>query len=87
MEGTRQHFSQGRLRDFLGQDIAVLSLNEEDAATAGHIQSELERLKQPLGPFDTLIAGQAMARVITVVTANVREFSRVEGLKWVDWSE
>jgi predicted nucleic acid-binding protein len=35
--------------------------------------------------FDLLIAGQALRHRITLVTANVREFSRVKGLSWEDW--
>jgi tRNA(fMet)-specific endonuclease VapC len=41
----------------------------------------------PIGPFDTLIAGQALARGMTLVTANMREFSRVEGLRLEDWTQ
>jgi tRNA(fMet)-specific endonuclease VapC len=41
----------------------------------------------PIGPFDTLIAGIAVATNATLVTHNLREFSRVSGLKVVDWYE
>jgi tRNA(fMet)-specific endonuclease VapC len=34
-----------------------------------------------------LIAGQALARQFTLVTANVSEFSRVKGLSWEDWAK
>jgi tRNA(fMet)-specific endonuclease VapC len=40
-----------------------------------------------IGPYDTLIAGQALARQLTLVTANVSEFSRVKGLSWQDWAK
>ena len=40
----------------------------------------------PMGPYDVLIAGQAMARGLTVVTANLQEFGRVEGLKMKNWT-
>ena len=39
-----------------------------------------------IGPYDLLIAGQARARNLVLVTANSREFSRVEGLDSEDWS-
>ena len=39
-----------------------------------------------IGFYDVLIAGQALARGWTVVTANVREFSKASGLKVIDWT-
>ena len=36
---------------------------------------------------DALIAATAMRHRATLVTRNVREFSRVPGLQWVDWHE
>jgi tRNA(fMet)-specific endonuclease VapC len=40
-----------------------------------------------IGAYDYLIAGQAVARHLTLVTANVSEFSRVKGLSWQDWAK
>ncbi len=34
----------------------------------------------------TLIAGQDVARGLTLITSNVREFPGVEGLRWEDWA-
>ncbi len=53
---------------------------------AGAIRSELEAIGRPIGPYDLLIAGQARARNLVMVTANDREFSRVDGLDSEDWS-
>jgi tRNA(fMet)-specific endonuclease VapC len=39
-----------------------------------------------IGPFDTLIAGQALRRNLIMVTGNVKEFSRVKHLVVVNWS-
>jgi predicted nucleic acid-binding protein len=39
-----------------------------------------------VGAYDLLIAGQALRRELTVVTANTSEFSRVTGLSWQDWT-
>ena len=41
----------------------------------------------PIGPFDTQIAAQGLARNLTVVTNNIREFSRIPGLKVEDWTK
>jgi tRNA(fMet)-specific endonuclease VapC len=45
----------------------------------------LEKRGQGIGPIDTLIAAQALRLGATIVTHNLREFSRVPGLKVVDW--
>jgi len=41
----------------------------------------------PIGAYDMLIAGQALARDLVLVTNNIREFDRVPGLKAEDWSD
>jgi tRNA(fMet)-specific endonuclease VapC len=41
----------------------------------------------PIGPYDVLIAGQAMARDMILVTHNTQEFGRVPGLRLEDWRE
>jgi tRNA(fMet)-specific endonuclease VapC len=50
------------------------------------VRAALEKSGTPIGPYDLLIAGQALARGLTVVTANVGEFGRVPGLETVDWT-
>lgn len=67
-------------------DLAILDLDPEDARVAGEIRAELARQGTPIGPYDMLIAGQAKARDLVLVTNNTREFSRVAGLKLEDWS-
>jgi len=49
------------------------------------VRARLERLGTPVGSFDTLIAGQALARGLVLVTHNVEEFGRVPGLRVEDW--
>jgi len=59
-----------------------------DAAAADHaadIRAALERSGQPIGGYDILIAGQARSRGLIVVTGNLSEFRRVEGLRCEDW--
>lgn len=59
---------------------------EEPAASAyADIRSTLEARGTPIGPNDLLIAAHAMSLDLTLVTANVREFSRVPGLKVENW--
>jgi len=75
------------LRKFLGRGLETLEFSNGDAEVAGQIRADLKALGTPIGANDTLIAGQALARGLTLVTANTREFSRVAGLKLVDWTQ
>ena len=61
--------------------IIELPLDRAGAEAAANIRADLERLGTPIGPYDMLIAGQALAGGLTLVTNNVREFQRVSGLK------
>ncbi|ATG38112.1 tRNA(fMet)-specific endonuclease VapC (plasmid) [Phaeobacter piscinae] len=63
----------------------VLDLSESDARAAGEIRADLKRQGTPIGPYDVLIAGQAVARSLVLVTNNVKEFRRVSGLQYEDW--
>ena len=75
-----------RLLRLVEEGLPVIPFTAKDSEAAGKIRAQLEREKRPIGPYDTLIAGQALARGLTLVTANVREFERVKSLKWVDWA-
>jgi len=68
------------------RSIAVLSFDEEDARIAGNIRAELERNGRPIGPYDYLIAAQAIRHNCALITANAKEFSRVAGLRWENWT-
>ena len=63
----------------------ILPFDREDARVAGRIRAELRAVGTPIGPLDVLIAGQAVARDLVLVTDNVREFARVDGLNAVNW--
>lgn len=68
-------------------DLEILDLEREDARAAGEIRAELARRGTPIGPYDVLIAGQAMARGLPLVTNNTAEFERVAGLRLEDWTK
>ena len=74
-----------RLRVLLSGDLDLLDFDDEDAQTAGRVRAALEKIGTPIGAYDLLIAGQALRRGLTGVTANTSEFSRVAGLSWEDW--
>ncbi|MFJ2390864.1 type II toxin-antitoxin system tRNA(fMet)-specific endonuclease VapC [Pseudomonas koreensis] len=65
--------------------LEVLAFDNDAAAQAGMIRSELARAGTPIGPYDQMIAGHARSQGLIVVTNNVREFERVSGLRIEDW--
>jgi len=65
--------------------VQVLALDVPADVEYGGIRSELEAAGQTIGPNDLLIAAHAYALEAVLVTANLREFSRVRGLKVENW--
>jgi len=65
--------------------FVVLEFDKEDARQAGEIRALLASEGTPIGPYDVLIAGQAVARDMILVTQNTREFELVPGLRFEDW--
>jgi tRNA(fMet)-specific endonuclease VapC len=65
----------------------ILEFDKEDARQAGEIRALLASKGTPIGPYDVLIAGQALARDMILVTRNTQEFGRVIGLQIEDWQE
>ncbi len=82
----RRRENAERLGVFLSGRIDVVAFDAEDAATAGDLRATLEAAGTPIGPYDVLIAAQALRSGATLVTANVSEFARVRDLAWQDWS-
>jgi tRNA(fMet)-specific endonuclease VapC len=76
-----------RLEAFLAGPIALLTFDDRDARVAGEIRATLEAAGTPIGPYDLLIAGQAVRNGLTLVTANASEFARVSGLTLEDWAQ
>ena len=66
--------------------FVVLEFDTEDARQAGQVRALLAK-GTPIGPYDVLIAGQAVARDMILVTHNTQEFERVRGLRFEDWQE
>jgi tRNA(fMet)-specific endonuclease VapC len=63
----------------------LLAFEPKDARAAGLIRGQLAKLGTPIGPLDVLIAGQALARGLVLITDNSREFSRIPDLKQENW--
>ena len=65
--------------------VEIVPFTQENAEAAGKIRQDLARQGKPIGGYDVLIAGQALAQEWVLLTHNVREFERVEGLRLEDW--
>lgn len=63
----------------------ILPFDQDDARHAGELRAGLALQGTPIGGYDVLIAGQARARGLTLVTRNLREFQRVPGLTAETW--
>lgn len=74
-----------RLLEAFFATLASLPFDDRCAEEYGLLRAELERAGTPIGPNDLLIAATARANGCTLVTHNVREFSRVFGLLYEDW--
>ena len=68
-------------------NIEILDFNVDAADCYGKIRADLEKKGTPIGPLDMIIAGHAQSLGYTVVTKNVKEFSRVSNLKIENWAE
>lgn len=73
-----------RLHNFLN-DFLLEPFGVEAGMQAGIIRSKLEMLGTPIGDYDYLIAAHALELGATLVTNNLKEFQRVEGLKLENW--
>lgn len=71
--------------ELLLRTVVLLTFDAGSAKEAARIRALLESQGQPIGPYDVLLAGQALASSLILVTANTKEFARVPGLTWEDW--
>jgi tRNA(fMet)-specific endonuclease VapC len=85
-KSTRRADNIRQLAAFLGLGLEQWAFEPADAQDAGDIRTSLERAGTAIGPYDLLIAAQARRRSAVLITANSREFARVPGLKFEDWS-
>ena len=82
----RREFQLAALDRFL-TSATVIDFDHGDAQAAALLKADLAAKGTQIGAYDLLIAAQARVRALTMVTGNVREFSRVGGLVVEDWAE
>ena len=77
----------GRLVENFLRPLTILDFVSADAATYAQIRARLERAGKAIGPLDTLIAAQAVARKLTLISNNRKEFGRVPRLAIENWAD
>jgi len=85
-KSSRPEWNAKRVEKLFAGPVSLLPFEEEDARAAGSIRATLEMSGTLVGPYDLLIAGQALRSDLTLITANVKEFRRVKTLRWEDWA-
>jgi tRNA(fMet)-specific endonuclease VapC len=75
--------ARAKLDLFLKAPMTSVGIEVDDVRAAAALRAKLENAGRRIGPIDTLLAGQALARGARLVTSNVREFERVDALRVV----
>ena len=83
-KSRRREASRRALQQALAA-INVVPFDAKAAETYGTVRAGLEATGRPIGPLDTLIAAHALSLDLTLVTGNVREFSRIRRLRVENW--
>ena len=86
--GIAKSLSPGKRTEQLAEltsVVQVLPFHQQEARAAAQIRASLERQGTPIGPYDTLIAGTALAHGAILVSRNTREFSHISDLRVEDW--
>lgn len=76
--------THARLDAFMAP-LRIVPFEEKDAWEGAKIRARLQRLGTPIGDYDCLIAASARARDLVLVSNNLREFDRVDGLRTENW--
>ncbi len=84
-EKSEQRDKQLRAVEVFIQFFSELSFDKLAARHYGGIRAHLKREGTPIGPLDQLIAAHARSLGATLITANIREFQRVPGLRCLTW--
>ena len=80
----RPQVQRNKVGDFAAH-ISVLDFDSTAASQAAIIKANLAAAGQLIGPNDLLIAGHARSLGLKLITGNLKEFTRVEGLLCEDW--
>ena len=85
-KSQQQEKNKNALMQFL-LPLEIIEFSQDAAVIYGYMRSDLESKGLVIGPMDMLIAAHAMSLDITLVTNNIREFSRIPKLSLENWAE
>lgn len=77
--------NQEALHEFV-LPLEIADFDEKAAEVYGNVRANLENAGTPIGSMDMLIGSHALSLGATLVTNNIREFTRIKGLKVTDWT-
>jgi len=75
-----------RIIEIFLNPLTIIEFTSQDTIAYAQVRARLERAGTPIGPLDTIIASQAIAHNLTLVSNNEREFRRVAGLHVENWA-
>lgn len=81
---SAKKMNQRILADFVAH-LAVQPWDVEAARQYGKIRTSVEKRGKPIGNMDLLIAAHALSQQCILVSNNLREFSRIQGLQYENW--
>ena len=82
---SQQPAREQKKMDLFLQPLSILDWNRPAAETAAQLRFYLEKTGHKIGPYDLLIAAQALASNLILVTGNRNEFNRVPQLQLETW--
>jgi tRNA(fMet)-specific endonuclease VapC len=65
--------------------ISILPLGDREALCASQVRADLKQSGTPIGAYDLLIGATAITHHLKLITANPKEFERIQGLSWENW--
>ena len=86
VQKSQRPTQNGRALEQFLLPLTIAEFGQDAASAYGRVRAALEGDGAPIGPLDTLIAAHALSLGVTLVTNNVREFSRVPGLAVDNWT-
>ncbi|HXO42849.1 MAG TPA: type II toxin-antitoxin system VapC family toxin [Thermoanaerobaculia bacterium] len=84
-EGSQAPEAAHARLDALFSPMQILPFEQDDALVGSRLRADLSRRGCSIGDFDSLIAAQAITRDLILVTNNLREFERIQGLRTENW--
>jgi len=87
VERCRQPASERHKVDAFVRPLQLLPFDQIAAAHTARIRWQLEQKGKVIGPYHLMLAGQALALGLPLVTHNIREFKRVPGIMLEDWQK